>query len=617
MTAAAQSAPGDRLQFWEERERRSLHALPYVLLVVAVALDIASRGGLTGPGLIDLAIAAASLVWMVAIELVQRRDGGPTVQAAMFAVLIGLSAALVIRQPVYGFYSFTGYIWAFRTLSPNPRLRLVGLALVAMLSAIAQTGSGPYDSAGSIAMLAGVFLINAGVAGFFTWFAWVGQQQKDRRMRLIAELTEANERLAESLKRQRRAPGAARGQAREAGVGDERRRMAREIHDTLAQGLAGIITQLQAAERAGSGYGPGAKHLQAAVDLARESLSEARRSVEAMRPEPLDGARLPEAMQEVAARWSKLHGVPVAVTTTGTPRVMRPEIEVALLRTAQEALANVAKHADASRVGLTLSYMEDLVTLDVRDDGVGFDGAPELSRAQRVVQRAAGGFGLAAMQQRVEGVAGTLQIESEPEAGTAISASVPAIPAGAAHMSQPIKLLIVDDHPVVRNGLQRHVRRRARSSRSSARPETGAEAVTRAASLDPDVILMDLRMPEMDGVSAIARADRPRLARAGARAHHLRHRQRRAVGDRGRGDRLPAQGLAARPSCSGPCARPRAARRCCPRRSPPASSGRCGRRRPEPISQRELEVLELIARGARTARPRRGCSSARRRSRPT
>jgi signal transduction histidine kinase len=292
-----------------------------------------------------------------------------------------------------------------------------------MLSAIAQTGSGPYDSAGSIAMLAGVFLINAGVAGFFTWFAWVGQQQKDRRMRLITELTEANERLAESLKRNAELQEQLVASAREAGVGDERRR--------LAQGLAGIITQLQAAERAGSGGGPGAKHLQAAVDLARESLSEARRSVEAMRPEPLDGARLPDAMQEVASRWSKLHGVPVAVTTTGTPRVMRPEIEVALLRTAQEALANVAKHAEASRVGLTLSYMEDLVTLDVRDDGVGFDIRPRYHARNGSSNGQSGGFGLAAMQQRVEGVAGTLQVESEPGAGTAISASVPAIPAGA------------------------------------------------------------------------------------------------------------------------------------------------------------------------------------------
>lgn len=206
--------------------------------------------------------------------------------------------------------------------------------------------------------------------------------------------------------------------------------MAREIHDTLAQGLAGIVTQLQAAERAGSTDGAGAKHVQAAIGLARESLSEARRSVEAMRPEPLEGARLSDAMQDVATRWSQLHGVPVAVTTTGTPRVMRPEIEVALLRTAQEALANVAKHADASRVGLTLSYMEDVITLDVRDDGVGFDVSAGRRARNGSSNGQSGGFGLSAMQQRVEGVAGTLQVESEPDAGTAICAAVPAIPAG-------------------------------------------------------------------------------------------------------------------------------------------------------------------------------------------
>ena len=107
---------------------------------------------------------------------------------------------------------------------------------------------------------------------------------------------------------------------------------------------------------------------------------------------------------------------------------MRPEIEVALLRTAQEALANVAKHAHASRVGLTLSYMEDLVTLDVRDDGVGF--ATVNGTGPRRPRDAEGGFGLAAMRQRVEGVAGTLEVESEPDAGTAISAAIPAVPIG-------------------------------------------------------------------------------------------------------------------------------------------------------------------------------------------
>ena len=105
-----------------------------------------------------------------------------------------------------------------------------------------------------------------------------------------------------------------------------------------------------------------------------------------------------------------------------------------LLRVAQEALANVAKHAEASRAGITLSYMEDVVSLDVRDDGVGFAAAPaEASRANGHLARenpAAGGFGLIAMRQRVGRLAGQLEIESEPGAGTAVSASLPAIPLG-------------------------------------------------------------------------------------------------------------------------------------------------------------------------------------------
>jgi signal transduction histidine kinase len=178
-----------------------------------------------------------------------------------------------------------------------------------------------------------------------------------------------------------------------------------------------------------------------------------------MAPEPLVAARLPEALAGVAEKWSALHGVPAAVTVTGEPAQMRPEVEVTLLRAAQEALANVARHAGAAKVGLTLSYMEDQVTLDIRDDGVGFD--PDRARAGLRAAAAAdssapgglststgspspsgvttstgpsstpaGGYGLLAMRQRIEGVAGTLEIESCPGAGTAISASVPVSAAG-------------------------------------------------------------------------------------------------------------------------------------------------------------------------------------------
>ncbi len=270
-----------------------------------------------------------------------------------------------------------------------------------------------------------MFLINAGIAGALTWFGWIGNEQKEQRARQLAALTEANAKLEESLRHNADLQEQLLAQARESGVSEERRRMAREIHDTLAQGLMGIITQLQAAQRSGLGEDAAARRVNQAIDLARESLTEARRSVQALAPQPLVGARLPDAIEDVAQRWSDLHGLAVSVTTTGTPRVMRPEIEVALLRTAQEALANVAKHAHANRVGLTLSYMEDQVTLDVRDDGVGF--ATVNGTGPLRPRDAQGGFGLSAMRQRVEGVAGRLEVESERDAGTAICASIPAV----------------------------------------------------------------------------------------------------------------------------------------------------------------------------------------------
>jgi signal transduction histidine kinase len=208
-------------------------------------------------------------------------------------------------------------------------------------------------------------------------------------------------------------------QAREAGVGDERQRMAREIHDTLAQGLTGIITQLEAAQQTAS-EPDRERRIDNAKRLARDSLAEARRSVQALRPQALEDSKLPDALADEVTRWTATSGVLAEVRTTGDPQALHPEVEVTLLRVAQEALANVAKHAGAAHAWVTLSYMEDVVTLDVRDDGAGFDRAEPSPTG--------GGFGLIAMRQRVNRLAGQLEIESEPGAGTAVSASLPAIP---------------------------------------------------------------------------------------------------------------------------------------------------------------------------------------------
>ena len=210
--------------------------------------------------------------------------------------------------------------------------------------------------------------------------------------------------------------------------------MAREIHDTLAQGLTGIITQLEAAQQTGNDA-ERERRIGNAKRLARDSLAEARRSVQALRPQALENSRLPDALAGEVARWSATSGVAAEVETTGDARALHPEVEVTLLRVAQEALANVAKHADASRAGVTLSYMEDVVSLDVRDDGAGFNPSAPSHESRANGSSANGspagsGFGLIAMRQRVDRLAGQLEIESEPGAGTAVSASLPAIPLG-------------------------------------------------------------------------------------------------------------------------------------------------------------------------------------------
>jgi len=158
--------------------------------------------------------------------------------------------------------------------------------------------------------------------------------------------------------------------------------------------------------------------------LARDGLAAARRSVAALGPRELDQARLPDAITDVAARWSTTSDVPVRVETVGESRPVLAEIDIALFRVAQEALANVAKHAKASEVAVTLSYLDDVVMLDVRDNGAGF----VVDDVERGGIAADGtGYGLRGIRQRIERVGGRLEIESAPGEGTVINASVPAL----------------------------------------------------------------------------------------------------------------------------------------------------------------------------------------------
>jgi signal transduction histidine kinase len=213
-------------------------------------------------------------------------------------------------------------------------------------------------------------------------------------------------------------------QARRAGLIGERQRLAHEIHDTLAQGFASIVMNLEAADAIlPAGHFTKAQwHLGQARLTARESLAEARRLVWALRPKLLEEAPLPEALSRLTKRWSEASSIAARTTVTGAPRPLPPEVEATLFRVAQEALTNVRKHAQADRTALTLSYMHDRVALDTRDDGMGFDPgkAGDATGSTRE-----GGFGLGTMRERVERLGGTLSIESAPGEGTTLAVELP------------------------------------------------------------------------------------------------------------------------------------------------------------------------------------------------
>jgi signal transduction histidine kinase len=419
------TGPDAQISWWERHEEQILDLLPPVMLALstagAVGLDHGSHTAL----LIDLAAgggAALTIVLMMGLRAVWYTR--PRLIFGLVALMTAATAVLVVNDPIYGFFSWTGYVWFNRIFRGVPRY--VGVAATAAITGTSQHGGLPSGSAGSIIAWSAIVLVNFAIASGFSYAERVQSEDVERRQRMIDELTEANVRLEGLLAENAGLHAQLLTQAREAGVQDERQRMAREIHDTLAQGLVGIIRQLEVVDSADETAAR--RHIEVATTLARESLNEARRSVQDLAPAALEHARLPDAITQVTERWSKLSGIEATTRTTGHAVAMRPEIEVALLRAAQEALANVARHARAGEVVLTLSYMDDEVRLDVHDDGVGFDPrallAPEPEPSAAEPQ--SGGFGLRAMRQRIEALSGTLQVESRLGGGTTIATAIPA-----------------------------------------------------------------------------------------------------------------------------------------------------------------------------------------------
>ena len=210
------------------------------------------------------------------------------------------------------------------------------------------------------------------------------------------------------------------------GVRLERARLSREIHDTLTQGYVGILNHIGAALGEGGTGGHTQdrsirRYLELAEGIARENLEEARRLVAGLKPGPLEEGDLPQALDLLARRWSDGSHARARVVLLGRPVPLRPQAQLELYRAVQEALTNARKHSGAFLVTITLSYMEDLLVVDVLDDGCGF-AAGALPSSHPAP---GGGIGLRYMRERIERVGGTLQVESAPGQGTGLAINLP------------------------------------------------------------------------------------------------------------------------------------------------------------------------------------------------
>lgn len=375
------------------RWNRAWALSPYPLLAVAVAVFLAGGASL-GHRLVTVAVAVGLGVWHWWFVLAHPGwpEHRPWINAGYYAGVLALATVLMLRSDAFQLFVPACYVLAF--VSFGGRLAYAGL-VAANVPGLIATGF-DLDSA----------LISLGVATPAA--ALLGAMIRTMEREAVRRREINRELLAVSAENARL--------AREAGIAEERARMAREIHDTVAQGLTGIVTQLEAVDDVSA---EARTRLDAARALARTSLDEVRRSIEALRPGPLQDARLSEAIEQTVKTWTRLYGIPARYTMTGEPVPVHSEVEVTLLRAAQEALSNVRRHACAGQAHVTLSYMEDVIVLDVHDDGRGIPSpAPST------------GFGLTALRQRVTALSGLVSVESSPGAGTAVSITVPLIGAG-------------------------------------------------------------------------------------------------------------------------------------------------------------------------------------------
>lgn len=356
-------------------------AAALVACVVAAWVAVSPRGEW---GLL-VATGAIGAGYLLLFHLVLRRVPADTpgvwAVAAVTILVAGGMTALVPSNAALQFWAFPA-LWALQSRLVPVMLMTLSLTVAVFLGFAVSTGDQPGWQVTALLTQVISFAFNV-VMGL-----WLRQVYlvSEARERLLAELTAAQDQLATLH--------------REAGTAAERERLSRELHDTIAQSIAGIVLLVQRARREFAAGTLGDETLEITENAARAALTETRTLVAGSAPVELQSGGLAAALETLADRFHRETGLAVTVhADSGTAGVLDRERDVALLRCAQEALANIRKHADARQVQIALLRDDATAVLEVSNDGRGFD--PDT---------VATGFGLPGLRDRLQLVGGTLEI---------------------------------------------------------------------------------------------------------------------------------------------------------------------------------------------------------------
>lgn len=392
-------APPDKHDFWQ-RALAGWDVVFYALLAISAVSMVAVEDELP-PTAGTLAALGGLVVLLAAYLLIGRRGairGDVRMTRAYLVVLIAVVSLAGGASSIGSVLLFVGFsqVWFFAANLREGVAASVLLAVsstAAMAAASRSTGQDLLSLAGQMA-IGLIFSLALGL-----WISKVAEQAEARGA-LLERLEAAQTELAVSN--------------HAAGVLAERERVAQEIHDTLAQGFTSVVMLAQTAQaQIDVGQQEQARDRLAQIErVARENLAEARALVAAFGPAALADATLTEALERLAERFQAETGVRVDVALDAVGGTGR-DTEVVLLRAAQEALANVRKHAGARRVLLRLAREDGAVALEVLDDGQGL--APGTGE----------GVGLRGMRDRVSAGGGTLDVAGEPGRGTRVRLAMP------------------------------------------------------------------------------------------------------------------------------------------------------------------------------------------------